>query len=223
MRASDLAVLLIRRKSAPFKGLWALPGGFVNENEPLERAASRELEEETGLVVPASKLQMIGAFGDPGRDPRGHSISVAYVAFRPAETAVVGGDDAVEARWHKFRSLDLSAAFVPRSPSRKKVGASKVAKDDSKVRLAFDHAAIITAGYERICRHLDDPVRDPSFDFIPSRFTLGELRRIYEVVIGSAVTPRLLRAHLIDRGLIVPALKQPAGKSSARLYRWSSL
>src|SRR5262252_3158541 len=64
MRADDLAVLLIRRNSNPFKGLWALPGGFVDKNESLERAAARELEEETGITGVA--LEQLAAFGDPG-------------------------------------------------------------------------------------------------------------------------------------------------------------
>ena len=76
IRAGDLAVLMIRRGGAPFKGHWALPGGFVEENESLERAASRELKEETGIEQAA--LEQLGAFGDPGRDPRGHTVSVAF-------------------------------------------------------------------------------------------------------------------------------------------------
>ena len=115
MRADDLAVLLIRRKDEPFKGAWALPGGFVNENESLERAAARELHEETGLVVSPSKLEMLGAFGDPGRDPRGHTVTVAYVTFRSTETKVNAGDDAVEAVWQPLRALDLGEVSEARS------------------------------------------------------------------------------------------------------------
>ena len=100
MRADDLAVLLITRKDEPFKGCWALPGGFVNENESLDRAAARELHEETGLTVHPSKLEQLGAFGDPGRDPRGHTVTVAFVTFRATETSINPGDDAIEAEWH---------------------------------------------------------------------------------------------------------------------------
>src|SRR5438128_4986046 len=71
-------VLLIRRKHDPFAGLWALPGGFVNQDEALDAAARRELREETG--VEASAIEQLHTFGDPGRDPRGHTISVAYLA-----------------------------------------------------------------------------------------------------------------------------------------------
>src|ERR1700754_2161507 len=74
-----IEVLLIKRAREPFKGTWALPGGFVDQDESLERAAARELKEETGLE--GIRLEQLGAFGDPGRDPRGHTVSVAFVAL----------------------------------------------------------------------------------------------------------------------------------------------
>ncbi len=126
MRADDLAVLLIKRKEDPFKGCWALPGGFVNENESLERAAARELHEETGLTVSPSKLEMLGAFGDPGRDPRGHTVPVAYVTFRATETKINAGDDATEAEWISLRLLDLGEVSEARSmPPPPPLGAKK--------------------------------------------------------------------------------------------------
>lgn len=91
-------VLLIRRKSEPFKGRWAFPGGFVDENESLEAAASRELFEETGLSGIA--LEQIGAFGEPGRDPRGHTVSVVFAALLEDQAEPAAADDAEEARWH---------------------------------------------------------------------------------------------------------------------------
>ena len=223
MRADDLAVLLIRRKDEPFKGCWALPGGFVNENESLERAAARELHEETGLVVSPARLEMLGAFGDPGRDPRGHTVTVAFVTFRATETSINAGDDAIEAQWHPLRALDLGEVSEARSmPPPPPLGAKKKSRRASpRVKLAFDHAKILARAYRRICRHLDDPIRDPAFDFVPPRFTLAELRRIYEVVIGSKLTPRMIREHLVDRGLIVPATTKPTAKAATQLYRWN--
>ena len=102
MRAEDLAVLLIQRKHAPFKGSWALPGGFVNANEPLDRAAARELAEETGIVnVP---LEQLGAFGDPGRDPRGHTVTVVFYSFVVADAQPSAADDAADAAWLPLKS-----------------------------------------------------------------------------------------------------------------------
>jgi 8-oxo-dGTP diphosphatase len=225
MRADDLAVLLIRRKEEPFKGCWALPGGFVNENEALDRAAARELHEETGLVVSPSKLEQLGAFGDPGRDPRGHTITVAFVTYRATETKINPGDDAIEAEWHALRDLDLGDVSTARSvPPPPLPGSSPPKKSASKkkppVRLAFDHAIILNRAYRRLCRHLNDPSSDYAFDVVPPRFTLTELRRIYEVVIGKKLTPRVIRQHLVDRGVIVPATSKPTTKAN-QLYRWN--
>lgn len=98
-------VLLIRRRKPPFAGAWALPGGFVDVGESLEEAARRELEEETGLRD--LQLKQFHAFGDPGRDPRGHTVTVAYWSWVPSDVMnhVRGGDDAAEARWWPLDDL----------------------------------------------------------------------------------------------------------------------
>ncbi len=231
LRADDLAVLLVKRKENPFKGAWALPGGFVNENESLERAAARELHEETGLSVSPSKLEQLFAFGDPGRDPRGHTITVAYVTYRAAETSLNPGDDATHAEWVPLRALDLGdvsmARSVPPPPPRGTPASKKAAKRTTpvraptQVRLAFDHAKIVTRAYRRLCRHLDDPTSDTAFDLFPPRFTLAELRRIYEVVIGKKLGPRVIRQHLVERSIVVPATSEPTARASTQLYRWN--
>jgi 8-oxo-dGTP diphosphatase len=99
-------LLLIRRGADPFAGMWALPGGFVEEDEPLERCARRELAEETGLTPSAAFLQ-VGAYGDPGRDPRGWTVTALFaVVLGPDEPDVVAGrDDAAEAAWHPLADL----------------------------------------------------------------------------------------------------------------------
>ena len=102
-RAGVSEVLLIRRGRDPFAGCWALPGGFVEMDETLDTAAARELEEETGLTGIA--LEQFHAFGDPGRDPRGRSIAVAYWGMAPEDAAVQGGDDAAEAAWFPISAL----------------------------------------------------------------------------------------------------------------------
>lgn len=109
-------ILLIKRKNEPFADHWALPGGFVDENEDLEVAARRELLEETGVRV--QHIEQLRAFGKPGRDPRGHMVSVAYLAVLQQEKPqAVGMDDAKEAKWFSVNDLP---------------------------NLAFDHAQIIS-------------------------------------------------------------------------------
>ncbi|SKB32900.1 8-oxo-dGTP diphosphatase [Salegentibacter holothuriorum] len=113
---SEFKVLLIKRKNDPFGGQWALPGGFIDENEDLITAAKRELEEETGVVV--NTMEQVRAFGKPGRDPRGRTISIAFVSRIFQEADLSAGDDAAEASW---------------------------VSTDNLPELAFDHAEIIEA------------------------------------------------------------------------------
>ncbi|MBR1558449.1 MAG: NUDIX hydrolase [Prevotella sp.] len=96
-READPKVLLIQRGSEPFKGCWAFPGGFMNLDETTEQCAVRELEEETGLRV--SKIQQIGAYSKVDRDPRGRTVTVAYLAIVDEPMAVSGQDDAAKAEW----------------------------------------------------------------------------------------------------------------------------
>jgi 8-oxo-dGTP diphosphatase len=116
-------VLLIQRGHAPFQGAWALPGGFVNEGEAPEAAARRELREETAIDTGVPLVQ-VGAFGEPGRDPRGWVVSVAYAATGSWErTVAMAGDDAAGVAWWDVAGLP---------------------------DLAFDHAAIIETALERL-------------------------------------------------------------------------
>ena len=107
-------VLLIERGDEPFKGCWAFPGGFMNMDETTEQCAIRELEEETRLKV--SKVYQIGAYSKVDRDPRGRTITVAYIAIVDEHLAVSGQDDAAKAEWFSLSALP---------------------------QLAFDHADII--------------------------------------------------------------------------------
>jgi 8-oxo-dGTP diphosphatase len=99
----DTKVLLVKRKKDPFKGQWALPGGFLEDEEPLEAGAKRELEEETGLNIVS--LKQLRAFGKPGRDPRGRTISIVYYGETSSDERVKGNDDAEEARWFSINDL----------------------------------------------------------------------------------------------------------------------
>lgn len=126
-----LSLLLIRRGGHPFLGKWALPGGFANENEPVERTAARELQEETG--VEGLPLELVGVFSEPGRDPRGWVVSAAFRATVENDIPVKAGDDAADAAW--FRVEQGFGGFLLRR------GAEILTAGD----LAFDHGAILAA------------------------------------------------------------------------------
>ena len=102
-REAEPKVLLIQRGDQPFKGGWAFPGGFMNMDETTEQCAVRELEEETGLRL--SKIQQIGAYSKVDRDPRGRTITVAYLAIVDEPIAVTGQDDAAKAEWFPIDAL----------------------------------------------------------------------------------------------------------------------
>jgi ADP-ribose pyrophosphatase YjhB (NUDIX family) len=103
LRGDELQVLLIKRDVAPYRGRWAIPGGFVQVNESLEEAARRELKEETGVTE--VYLEQLYTFGEPKRDPRGRIITVAYIALLPAPLTVHAASDAREAQWWPVTNL----------------------------------------------------------------------------------------------------------------------
>ncbi|MEO4005510.1 NUDIX hydrolase [Flavobacterium sp. CAU 1735] len=117
---SDYSILLIKRANEPFKNDWALPGGFVDQDEDLMDAAIRELFEETTIKI--DHLEQIGAFGKPFRDPRSHVVSIAYFGIVPENTIAVAADDAKEAAWFPIKELP---------------------------KLAFDHQEIVTLALQK--------------------------------------------------------------------------
>lgn len=117
-------VLLVKRRQGPFAGAWALPGGFIEMDESLDAAARRELYEETG--VRAGQLEQLHTFGEPDRDPRGRTITVAYLAVvNPNRINPQAADDAAEVGWHRLDGLP---------------------------RLAFDHALVLALARKRLRR-----------------------------------------------------------------------
>ena len=102
-KEENAKVLLIQRGDEPYKGTWAFPGGFMNMDESTEQCAIRELEEETGLKV--TDVYQIGAYSKVDRDPRGRTITVAYLAIIEKPISVIGQDDAAKAEWWPINSL----------------------------------------------------------------------------------------------------------------------
>ncbi|MFE4279736.1 NUDIX domain-containing protein [Streptomyces goshikiensis] len=108
---TDGTVLLIERDWPPYEGYWACAGGHVDVGETSREAAARELAEETGVHVAAGDLRQIGVFDQPGRDPRGRYVTVAYAVTVPADTPLIAGDDARTARWWPLKELPDRLAF----------------------------------------------------------------------------------------------------------------
>ncbi|MEW6716113.1 MAG: NUDIX domain-containing protein [Chloroflexota bacterium] len=192
VRKNRLQILLIQRKNEPFSGRWALPGGFVRMNESLEDAALRELEEETGLRD--VYLEQLYTYGDPGRDPRGHVVTVAYFALIPSDTPIrpEGGDDASQAKW------------FPR---------------DDLPPLAFDHPIIANYALRRLRYKLEYSA--VGFELLPEEFTLSELQQTYEIILGESLDKRNFRRRILQAGIIEPTphLRKGEGRP-ARLYRY---
>src|SRR4051812_40661111 len=198
MAEGVLHVLLVRRGEDPFKGVWALPGGFKRPEETLDEAARRELREESGVDVP-TLLTQFGAYGDPGRDPRMNVVTVAYLAVLRELGAIVAG------------TAPAGAALVP---------AADVL--DATIERALDHGAIVRDAMERIRVELE--VRGIATAFVGTTFTLAELRAVYEAVWGVQLDAANFRRSLIgEAGWVIPtgrtAQPGPGGGRPAELYR----
>lgn len=190
--ASALEVLLVRRGIPPFRGRWAIPGGFVLPKESLQEAALRELKEETG--VRDVYLEQLYTFGDPGRDPRGRVVSVAYFALIAADQRPLSaGSDAAEARWWPMSALPP---------------------------LAFDHGRILSYALDRLRNKLE--YTTVGFQLLPAKFTLSELQRVYEAILGRALDKRNFRRKLGLLDILTPLNEYRAsGRRPAQLYRFS--
>lgn len=188
----DLKVLLVRRGVPPFEGRWALPGGFVREEEDLSAAARRELQEETGLEEVF--LEQLYTFGDLGRDPRGRVISVAHFALvKLGDHRVRAATDAREARW-------FAARDVP--------------------RLAFDHDRILDAARARLRGKVR--YQPLGFELLPPRFTLTQIQRVYEKILERPLDKRNFRKKLLATGLLVELdeVERGVAHRAARLHRF---
>ncbi len=188
-----LRILLVKRKNDPFRGQWALPGGFVDTNEALSDAARRELQEETGVVLPY--MAQLHAFGQPGRDPRGHTISIGYIGLLPTSDAsrAVAGDDATSISWWE-------AAHPP--------------------VLAFDHDEIIRCARSMITIQVSHHPQLALY-LLDDPFTLSEAQNTYEALLGRNTDRRNFRRRLLAGGWVHEVGRQRlhAPGRPARMYR----
>ena len=192
MDEEDLKVLLIKRGVEPFVGKWALPGGFVRMEEALDAAARRELEEEAGIRP--SHLEQLYTFGEPGRDPRGRVVTVAYFALvKLTDHRVQASTDAREAAW-------FSVWDTP--------------------KLAFDHADVLGTALQRLKGKLRyQPI---GFELLPPKFTLTQLQRLYEIILERQLDKRNFRKKILSMDLLeeLDEVEQDVSHRAARLYRF---
>lgn len=191
---TELKVLLIERGLAPFKGKWALPGGFVRVDETIDEAARRELSEETGLVNVF--LEQLYTFGNVKRDPRERVVSVAYYALvKLSEHPATGATDASDAKW-------FPAAKPP--------------------TLAFDHSEILATALERLRGKVRyEPI---GFELLPAKFTLSQLQHLYEAVLHTELDKRNFRKKILSMELLIPLDEQSnsGAHRPAQLFRFDT-
>jgi 8-oxo-dGTP diphosphatase len=195
LTGDELCALVVRRGVEPYRGEWALPGGFVRQDEDLSDAARRELAEETGLAPGTVHIEQLAGYGAPDRDPRMRVVTVAYLALAPDLPTPSAGTDAAEARWTPVRSLGGE-------------------------HLAFDHDRILADGLERARAKLEySPLATA---FCAPEFTVAELRRVYELVWDTRLDPRNFHRKVTGaEGLLEPTGRTTTrdGGRPAQLYR----
>ena len=195
LRDGALNVLLIQREDDPHRGAWALPGGFIQYGEDLEAAAYRVLSDEASLGSGAVHLEQVRTFGAPGRDPRGHVVSVSFMALGANLPDPRRGDDVADARWWALEDL-------------------------GDVPLAFDHAEVLASSIERARSKLEYTTL--AVTFLPEEFTVSQLRGVYESVWGTTLDAgNFHRKATRSEGFLEELDRHaaPTGGRPARLYR----
>ena len=194
LRDGALSVLLIQRDDEPHRGAWALPGGFIEFGEDLEGAAHRVLADEASLGSGRVHLEQVQTFGTPGRDPRGHVISVAFMALGANLPDPLRGDDVADARWWSLAEL-------------------------GEISLAFDHAVVLERSVERARSKLEYTTLATTF--LPEEFTVSQLRGVYESVWGVTLDAgNFHRKATRTEGFLTELERHaaPTGGRPARLY-----
>jgi 8-oxo-dGTP diphosphatase len=167
-----ILILLIKRKYEPFKGKWAIPGGFVLNNESLEEAVERELKEETGIKI--SYLEQLYTFGKPNRDPRARVVSIAYFSLiRPNAFKISASTDAEQVQWFNIRELP---------------------------ELSFDHNEILKSAIERLQSKITyEPI---GFELLDKKFPFSDLEKLYTTLLGREIDRRNFRKKIVGLNVL---------------------
>jgi 8-oxo-dGTP diphosphatase len=168
----NISVLLIKRKYTPYKGKWAIPGGFVLNNESLEEAVERELHEETGIKI--NYLEQLYTFGNPSRDPRGRVISIAYFGLvRPNTFQIFASTDAEQVQWFDIKELP---------------------------ELSFDHKEILDIAIRRLQSKITyEPI---GFELLDKKFPFSDLEKLYTTLLGREIDRRNFRKKIVGLNVL---------------------
>lgn len=235
-KLQNLKILLIQRKDHPYIGQWALAGGFVNIDESAYEAACRELKEETNLT--GIYLEQLYTMSQPDRDPRMRVIDIAYIALLPygKSSIVKAGDDAKKALWFDviFTDSDLILFNSEHNIKIEYILEEKtflngiikttnyVPKLRSKEALAFDHAEIILEGLNRLKNKV--LYSDIAFNLVPKEFTLPDLQKVYEVILGKELYKANFRNKISDKVTMLDKFDKPiSGNRTSALYQYKNM
>ncbi|CAL2083308.1 8-oxo-dGTP diphosphatase [Tenacibaculum sp. 190524A02b] len=190
----QLSVLLIKRGVQPFKNSWALPGGLVKENESLEEAVQRELEEETGVTI--DYLEQLYTFGKPGRDPRNRVVSVTYFGLvSPQHFKIAAATDAAEVQWFSINELP---------------------------ELAFDHSIILDKALKRLQSKINyQPI---GFELLKKEFPFSDLENLYQTILDRKIDRRNFRKKILSFDILIETDKihKPSSGRPAKLFKFNS-
>ncbi len=239
----ELKILLIKRGGHPYLGSWALPGGFVNPDETTEQAAMRELKEETG--VDNIYLEQLYTFSEPERDPRMWVMSCSYLALADSgKISVEAGDDARQAEWFTVKTCATEEIINELEDGLKKVTEYKlelicgdiilsgkvrhtILRNDRGVKntyeitenngIAFDHVRIIIYALERLRGKVK--YTDIALNLMPEYFTLTDLQRVYEIILGKEQLKAAFRRKYSVLTEPTDKMTSDAGHRPSRLYR----
>lgn len=212
VREGALFTLVVRRSDHPFKGQWALPGGFVHITESLEAAAARVLESKCGLEH--VYIEQLGTFGDPDRDPRTRVISIAYYALVDGRRFEDSSASANE--------VTVGKVFVPWEGETGGAAFLVDAETGRDMPLGFDHEEILGVAIKRIRGKLDyAPI---GYQLLPERFTLLELQATHETVLGRKLNKDSFRRRMLASNELIATgeMQSGVGHRPAELYRFAN-
>jgi 8-oxo-dGTP diphosphatase len=175
----QLKVLLIQRKSHPYRNSWALPGGFVERNESTGESVLRETQEETGVVISKENIEQLHTFSTPDRDPRGWVVTVSYLAFI-GEEPLIAGDDAKEVQWF---TVERNGQMIHLTSGEVAISLDlQTGISSGKDTLAFDHSEIILKAFNRVVNKME---HEPQvLQVLGKDFTITEARKVFAKFLG---------------------------------------